>query len=149
MKKNSSLHETSSMKVFISLPILAVVLILSSSALFAQNTSKDATDSTKILQEVDIFTPVEVEPGFDEEELRSHLIYPEEARKNNIQGKVIVMVYISKEGKPVKTRITQSDNPLLEEAAVNAVMQIAYTPAIQLGKPVGVWIAIPITFSFR
>ena len=137
------------MKAFFTLPILAVAVILSSSVLLAQGTSTDAADSTKNVPDAAEFTPVDVEPKFDEEGLRSLIHYPEEARKNNIQGKVVVQVFISKEGSIVKTRIAQSDNPLLEEAAVNAIRQITFTPAMQEGKPVAVWITIPINFSLN
>jgi protein TonB len=135
------------MKTSTSLLTLAFALILAFSTLSAQETPQN--DSTKNIPAADEFVPVEVDPSFDMEELVARLKYPEEARKNNIEGKVIVMVYISKEGKPVKTRITQSDNPLLEEAAINAIMQTTFTPAIQRGKPVGVWLAIPITFALN
>jgi periplasmic protein TonB len=137
------------MKTSLAFPILAVVLILSSSTLFAQATSKESVDSTNNVPEDDVFVPVEVDPSFDMQELQSRLKYPEEARKNGVEGKVTIQCYISKEGKILKTRIVQSDNPLLEEAAVNAIKQITFTPAIQDGKPIGLWMTIPITFTLN
>jgi TonB family protein len=135
------------MKPSISIPILAVALILSSCALFGRRASEDG--STKSTQNVNEFIPAEVEPKFDQEELQSYLIYPEEARKNKIEGKVTIQIYIDKEGKIRKTRIVQSDNPLLAEAAINALTQTTFTPALQQGKPVGVWMTIPLTFSLN
>ena len=135
------------MKTF--LLTLAVVLTIPATALFAQGTSKNAADSTEQIPEPDEFIQTEVDPSFDMAELYSRLKYPEEARKNYIQGRVLIQIFISREGKILQTRILQSDNPLLEEAAITAIKQTAFTPAIQFGKPLGVWMVIPITFSLK
>jgi protein TonB len=147
MNNNSSLYETPSMKAFISFPILAVALIFSSCALFG-NRSKDDANTKKTNSAANDFVPEEVEPKYDKEELESRVKYPEAAKKKGIEGEVIVQFFLDKEGKIRKTRIVQGD-PLLVEAAINAIMQTEFTPALQRGKPVGVWMTMPITFSIK
>jgi TonB family protein len=95
------------------------------------------------------FVEVEKEPVFDMDELYRRIHYPEMARKNGIEGKVVVQVYVDKTGRPVRTQIAMSDNKLLEDAAVNAIMQVRFTPAIQNQIPIGVWVAIPVVFSLK
>jgi protein TonB len=129
---------------------LAVMLIIPATFLYAQRTSKNAVDTTEHIPEPDEFVQFDQEPKFDEAELYLRLKYPEEARKNNIEGSVIIQVFVSREGKVLQTRILRyqgsSDNPLLEEAALNAVKQTTFTPAIQGGQPISMWWPIPIKF---
>jgi TonB family protein len=82
--------------------------------------------------------------------LQKSVVYPENAKRAGIEGKVIIAVYIDKYGKPRKTKILDSPNMLLEEPAITAVMKYTgYTPAIQNKQPVGCWLQIPINFKLR
>lgn len=75
--------------------------------------------------------------------------YPKEAMDKNIQGKVYVLAYINEEGLVEKTKIIISVDPLLDEAAADAVKKVKFTSAKQDGKPVKVEIAIPIVFHLN
>jgi protein TonB len=95
------------------------------------------------------FVAVEREPTLDMNELRRRLEYPELARRAGIQGKVYVRVLVGTDGKPKRYIVEHSDNELLTEAAVKAVMSMTFTPAIQNGQPIAVWVSIPIDFRLR
>ncbi len=95
------------------------------------------------------FVPVEKEPYIDLAELQKKIVYPEMARRAGVEGKVVVRVLVGKDGKPMKTIIEQSDNELLNDAAKNAVMKSVFTPAIQNGNPIALWVSIPIQFRLR
>ncbi len=95
------------------------------------------------------FVPVEKEPGFDLGALQRRVKYPPIARDNGIEGQVVVRVLIDKTGRPVKSAVQHSDNKLLEQAAVEAVMNTTFTPAIQNQNPVQLWISIPVTFQLN
>ncbi|MCL5992306.1 MAG: TonB family protein [Bacteroidetes bacterium] len=95
------------------------------------------------------FVAVEKEPYIDLAELQKKIVYPEMARRAGIEGKVVVRVYVGKDGKPVKTIIEASDNELLDNAAKVAIMKSVFTPAIQNGSPVPLWVSIPINFRLR
>ncbi|MES2765681.1 MAG: energy transducer TonB [Bacteroidota bacterium] len=97
----------------------------------------------------DDFISVEVQPGIDLAQIQKLAVYPDMAKRANIEGKVTVQVLIDKTGKPVKTQIMQSANTMLNEAAIKAVMSATYTPARQNKQPVAVWAAIPVTFKLR
>ena len=47
----------------------------------------------------DEFVPVEKEPAFEMSELRSLVKYPEEARRNDIEGTVMIKIYINALGR--------------------------------------------------
>ena len=95
------------------------------------------------------FVAYEDEPRFDLADLQHRVQYPDIARRNGIEGKVVVRVRISEDGTPTKSTVEYSDNQLLNEAAVKAVMATVFTPALQNKHPLAVWISIPINFDLH
>lgn len=79
-----------------------------------------------------------------------NVIYPMTARKSGIEGKVFIKTYVDSTGKVTKT-IVQRGFPGtgLDEAAIEAIIKTAWKPAIREGKPVGVWLTIPINFRLK
>lgn len=74
--------------------------------------------------------------------------YPVDAKKADISGKVIVKALISKTGSVIETEIVKSI-PGLDEAAIEAVKKVRFKPAKFEGKPVEVWVRIPIHFEIE
>jgi len=101
------------------------------------------------LPDINDFVFVEKEPQIDLVELQRKIIYPEMAKRAGIEGKVTVRVLVGKDGKPIKAVVQQSDSELLNKAAVKAVMESVFTPAIQNQQPVATWVSIPINFTLR
>ncbi len=95
----------------------------------------------------DVFIAVEVPPSTDMSALQRSIEYPEMARRAGIEGKVIIRVWIDKNGQPKKPEVLKSDSQLLNDAALKAVMKAVFSPAIQNKQPVGCWMTIPIKFS--
>lgn len=95
------------------------------------------------------FVPVEKEPYIDIKDLQSRVVYPDMARRANIQGKVLVRVLVGKNGIPIKCSIESSDSDLLDPAATKAIMKSVFTPALQNSQPVTCWVSIPVMFIIR
>jgi protein TonB len=74
--------------------------------------------------------------------------YPEIARDAGVEGKVVVWALVGKDGRVLETKVTQSI-PMLDAAAVKAVKQYVFKPALNNNKPVAVWVAIPLKFSLH
>jgi len=74
--------------------------------------------------------------------------YPEEATRSGQAGTVIVQALISVVGEVKETIITQSVRGL-DEAAVRAVEQWEFQPAMSGSRPIQVWVAIPVRFSLH
>lgn len=75
-------------------------------------------------------------------------IYPLLAQEAGIEGKVILNVYIDIDGSVKNVLVMKGvPNTGLDEAAIAAVKQCRYEPALQRGKPVGVWISQVIKFE--
>lgn len=95
------------------------------------------------------FIPHEREPEFDMDDLRSRIRYPELARRNQIQGNVVVSVFVETDGRPTRAFIDASEASILNQAAIEAVMATQFTPAEQNGQPIGVWLWIPVNFTLN
>ena len=76
-------------------------------------------------------------------------VYPEFARVMGSEGKVVVLAFIDAKGWVKKTMISEgSQNSLLDEAALKAILETRFSPAITKGgQAVPVWLKIPINFK--
>jgi TonB family protein len=72
--------------------------------------------------------------------------YPAEARTQHIQGVVVLDVQIGQDGAVHKIALVEGD-PVLAEAAVQAVRQWKYRPSIVDGQPVEMQTRITIRFT--
>jgi TonB family protein len=73
--------------------------------------------------------------------------YPE-GLHGGVEGTVLVQALVGADGR-VKDTVVEKSIPVLDEAAVAAVRQWVFKPAMAGGKPVAVWVAIPVEFSVR
>ena len=74
--------------------------------------------------------------------------YPDAARAAGVQGTVMVQALVDRKGLVRDTRVVLSV-PMLDDAAVEAVKQWIFRPALANGAPVAVWVAIPVHFSLH
>jgi len=77
--------------------------------------------------------------------------YPDIARSAEVGGKVVVQFFVDKKGNVKNAKAVKADPKGLgfEEAAVEAIMQWKFTPALQRENPVGVWVSQTITFEIK
>ena len=72
--------------------------------------------------------------------------YPAAAKKDNVEGTVWVKTLVDEHGKVAKAIIQKSGAEVLNQAAIDAVNQWVFAPAVMKGKPVAVWVSIPFRF---
>lgn len=74
--------------------------------------------------------------------------YPPESRRNGEKGWVVLRVLVGEEGQPLRyaidARTTATER--LIQAAIEAVDQWRFNPAIKDGRPVAAWMVVPIGF---
>ncbi|MCJ7449065.1 MAG: TonB family protein [Bacteroidales bacterium] len=79
-----------------------------------------------------------------------HTVYPEVAKENNIQGRVVVRFCVTSKGGVSQVSILKGVDPELDAEAVRVVNTLpAFKPGKQGGKPVPVWYMVPITFTLK
>jgi len=74
--------------------------------------------------------------------------YPEEARKQGIQGAVILEATVDIKGQVQKVKVLESI-PALDQAAIDAVKQWTYEPKIIDGKPTPVIFTVTVQFKLK
>lgn len=120
------------------------------------------------------FVPVEKEPTIIRQAVPK---YPELAQTADVEGYVVVKVWVGKNGIPRQAIVLRfnvnakdsSSQPvkgkggtvfilnhgvkvpitIFKQPAVDAAMKYRFTPAIENGKPVAVWVVIPFTFKLK
>ena len=93
-------------------------------------------------------------PGGDAALMRffsEHVVYPEEAYKNHIEGKVIVQFFIEKTGKVGEVKVARGVDKDLDAEAVRVCKSLPdFSPGRNaVGEPVGVWYTMPVTFKIQ
>ena len=82
--------------------------------------------------------------------IAEHTNYPEVAKENNIQGRVIVRFCVTSKGGVNQVSVLKGVDPELDTEAVRVVNSLpAFKPGKQGGKPVPVWYMVPITFTLK
>lgn len=96
---------------------------------------------TDFLQSYDI---AGIMGGYDA--LSSKIKYPEEAKKNGIEGKVIIQVYVYENGKVAGTKLLKGIGYGCDEAAIQAVRQVEFFPDEHGSKS---WRIVPVEFELE
>lgn len=87
--------------------------------------------------------------GYDglREYMVDNLAYPFEARKKEIQGRVVVKFVVDTVGRVRDAVVVQKVHPLLDESALQMVRGMPnWTPGMQNGKKVSVYFTLPVSF---
>jgi len=79
-----------------------------------------------------------------------HPEYPALAREAGVSGLVVAHLLVGRDGRVLDVRVDGNHSILmLNEAALRAARQWAFTPALVNGKPVAVWVAVPFNFRLQ
>jgi TonB family protein len=74
--------------------------------------------------------------------------YPEAAKAEGIEGRVIVRFIVNTEGNTEGITVLKGVHPLLDNEAIRVVSRMSgFRPGMQDGKAVNVWYMVPITFT--
>jgi TonB family protein len=114
-----------------SLPLAAI----SSPTLAGGNPSDPATSHNAVGAPIPINTP--------------EAKYTEEARKLRIEGVCLVSLIVDAYGNPQNIRVVRSIGHGLDEAAIEAVKNYRFRPAMKDGHPVAVMMTIEVNFRLR
>jgi len=101
--------------------------------------------------------PEEEEPGRDDfiditeephplQNIQSLIVYPEEAKKSALEGKVMVQILIGRDGEIKKIEILHADYDIFRQPVIDAFKKVKFTPALQGKKPVAIWYTQSINF---
>lgn len=83
------------------------------------------------------------------ESILKNVVYPEKAREEKLQGKVFVNALIDEDGNVEKVSIEKGVNKLLDDAAMEAIKKVKFTPGELNGKKVKAEVTIPVLFKLN
>ncbi len=76
--------------------------------------------------------------------------YPRAARKRNYQGTVVLEVRVTADGSVAEVRINQSSGyAILDRSAVKSVKGWRFSPALRAGRPIEMWVHVPIRYELN
>ena len=75
-------------------------------------------------------------------------VYPEIARKAGLSGRVFVRFKVGRDGRVHEVQILKGEE-IFRQAAIDAVSQFVFKPAMQNDKPVAVWMSQAIKFDLN
>ncbi len=76
-----------------------------------------------------------------------HIRYPEAARREGIQGRVVLDFVVTQDGRTEQIHVAETLHPLCDSSAVRAVRQTRFVPGRQRGEPVRVRMRLPVRFQ--
>lgn len=130
-------------KLFIAVAVLFTAVLCQ-----AQNKENKSKDG--------VYQQVEVMPEYPGGEtalmndLIGAIIYPEEARKNGIQGKVYVTFVVDEQGKVTNAKIERGIEASLDQESLRVVNGLkTWNPGKEKGKVVKVAYTIPINYALN
>ena len=76
--------------------------------------------------------------------------YPESARRQGVEGTVLLKIRITEQGRVETLQVERSaGHPDLDQSALDAVQRWRFEPARRGGEPVAVWVIIPVEFKLQ
>ncbi len=82
------------------------------------------------------------------QQVRSSMVYPPMAIEAQIEGKVTVKVLVDPSGNVIKIGSISGPEVFRDEVSSKS-MQLQFTPGLQNGKPVKVWVTVPFSFKLN
>ncbi|MBZ0204263.1 MAG: TonB family protein [Ignavibacteria bacterium] len=82
------------------------------------------------------------------EQIRGSMVYPPIAIEAQIEGKVTVKVLVNVDGSVVKIGSVNGPDVFRDEVTQKS-MKLQFTPGLQNGKPVKVWVSVPFHFRLK
>ncbi|MDD4687082.1 MAG: energy transducer TonB [Candidatus Cloacimonetes bacterium] len=76
-------------------------------------------------------------------------VYPEFAKRNGVQGTVVLEVEVLKDGSVRNIHVKKSVPGGLDEAAIEAIRKVRFQPGKSSGQPVDVLLIIPVEFKLN
>jgi protein TonB len=83
------------------------------------------------------------------EAIYRHVTYPEIARKAGIEGRVVLQFIVDERGNVVNPIVIRGIGGGCDEAALEAIKNVKFTPGLQRGRPVKVQYQLPIVFRLQ
>jgi TonB family protein len=76
-------------------------------------------------------------------------VYPPVAKTNRTEGTVELTCVVTPDGRPTEIKVLKSVDPMLDEAAIDALRQWEFSPATKFGEPVPSRMTVEMMFNLK
>ncbi|TXB66885.1 TonB family protein [Vicingus serpentipes] len=150
MMKSKKSNRLSVLKYALVVPVIALTTLA-----FNNKEVKVMSEKTTKLQHTDkVYEKVDKMPEFEggQQGLMNYLMkeikYPEQSKKDNIEGKVFIEFIVGDEGAIKNVKVLKSVNSELDKEATRVISKMPnWTPGEHEGKKVNVKLVLPIMFQ--
>lgn len=118
--------------------------------------SDTISETTNDAQSEKVYDVVEMPPSFPggmaalQSYIRNNIKYPVAAKKNGIEGRVVIEFVVEKDGTLSNVKAFRSADPSLDQEAIRLVESMPkWNPGKSNGEPVNVRYTIPVTFRLQ
>ena len=125
-----------------------ILVVLPISMCLNISTPLMAQDSTFVMpDQIAVFNPGNQSMY---EYMQTHIKYPKKAKKEKLEGKVLVGFTVTKEGTLTDINIKNSSDPIFNESAIDLVKSMKkWQPAMKDGQPIDFKMTLPINFRLK
>lgn len=81
--------------------------------------------------------------------IQSKINYPDEAKREGVQGRVFVKAYINEKGDVDKVELLKGIGAGCDSVAMNAIKKTKFKPGMQRGNAVKTQVSVPIVFKLQ
>ena len=145
------------------LSVLALLFICNALSAQAQETERTAAPVTKVVDEMPRFYSYECESIMDEDKRKKcadmamletvykNITYPPNAKKDGIEGTVVISFTIDMDGMTSDFKVTRSIREDLDQEALRVVRDklVEWEPGKQKGMPVNTQFNMPVRFRLN
>lgn len=126
----------------------STLLLIFTFLMFNQNVFAQETEKSKVYEKVDVMPEYTGGKEALIKSIFSEIKYPEEAKKEGIDGKVLIEFVVDKFGNITETKVIKGVGHGCDEEAIRVVKMLkSFKPGLNEGKPVNVKMVIPIAFK--
>ncbi len=127
---------------------IALFLLISGILTLGRITSNQPPPPPPIEEAPEVFIVVErmPEPVGGMKAIFDRVRYPEIARRAGIEGRVLVEFIVDEQGNVTEPKVLRGIGGGCDEAAIEAISGVKFTPGMQRGRPVKVQFQVPIVF---
>ena len=148
-------------KALAALPVVAVLLMVGCKPAGEKNVEQEDTmityfDVDQAIDTEEVISAVEVDPEFPGgiealyKYMADNVKYPEKAKADGTEGRVIVNFVIEKDGSVTNARVLRGVSEEIDAESLRVVRAMPkWKPGTQLGTPVRVQYNLPITFKLK
>ena len=144
-------------KVLAVLPVAALLLMVGCKpAAVADTPEMESAEQEVVEPQGEVYDVVEVDPvfpgGIEElyKYLATNITYPEQAKKEGVQGKVYVAFVVEKDGSITDAQVVRGIGGGCDEEALRVVNAMPkWTPGKQQGEAVRVHFTLPVNFKLQ